>query len=52
MANQHTLTIPLSQATERQLLVHIASPLTPKEALGFSRREELGDAFTHAAPLV
>ena len=25
MANQHTLTIPLSQATERQLLVHIAS---------------------------
>lgn len=28
------------------------SPLTPKEALGFSRREELGDAFTHAVPLV
>ena len=25
MANQHTLTIQLSQATERQLLVHIAS---------------------------
>ena len=25
MANQHTLTIPLSQATERQLLVHVAS---------------------------
>ena len=25
MANQHTLTIRLSQATERQLLVHIAS---------------------------
>ena len=25
MANQHTLTITLSQATERQLLVHIAS---------------------------
>ena len=25
MANQHTLTIHLSQATERQLLVHIAS---------------------------
>ena len=25
MANQHTVTIPLSQATERQLLVHIAS---------------------------
>ena len=25
MANQHTMTIPLSQATERQLLVHIAS---------------------------
>ena len=25
MANQHTLTIPLSQATERQLLLHIAS---------------------------
>lgn len=25
MANQHTLTLPLSQATERQLLVHIAS---------------------------
>ena len=25
MANQHTVTISLSQATERQLLVHIAS---------------------------
>ena len=25
MANQHTLTIQLSQATERQLLVHVAS---------------------------
>ena len=25
MPNQHTLTIPLAQATERQLLVHIAS---------------------------
>lgn len=25
MPNQHTLTIPLTQATERQLLVHIAS---------------------------
>ena len=33
MANQHTLTIPLSQATERQLLVHIASRMENHMAL-------------------
>ena len=43
----------LTEATERlRALQGGRHRLTPKEALGFSRREELGDALTHAAPLV
>lgn len=44
MANQHTLTIPLSQATERQLLVHIASRMETHMSAMMDALDRLAEA--------
>lgn len=44
MANQHTLTIPLSQATERQLLVHIASRMETQMSAMTDALDRLAEA--------